>query len=145
MNIIETIQKNLGFDALKKIDPNTQKTIGENPLIGNMAVAQAGIPAVLIGIYNKLESNPDVHALQAEQGKILENIFGKATPMVVTQVENYAKTNDKHIAQQLEHIAAESLRVVKECAGDSPDHSHVRTFVAKNKPDALLFLPPSLE
>ena len=55
MNIIETIQKNLGFDTLKKIDPNTQETAGEETVMGNSALAQAGIPAILLGIYNKLE------------------------------------------------------------------------------------------
>ena len=34
MNIIETIQKNLGFDTLKKIDPNTQETKAEDTLAG---------------------------------------------------------------------------------------------------------------
>ena len=68
MNIIETIQKNLGFDTLKKIDPNTQETVGEDTAMGNSAVAQAGIPAILLGIYNKLEENPDLNLLGAEKG-----------------------------------------------------------------------------
>ena len=33
MNIVETIQKNLGFSALEKIDPNTLETAGtDNPM-----------------------------------------------------------------------------------------------------------------
>jgi hypothetical protein len=145
MNIIETIQKNLGFDTLKKIDPNTQETKGEDSVLGNSAVAQAGIPAILIGIYNKLEERPDLNLLNAEQGHLLENIFGKSTGTVVTQIENYSKLSDKHITQQLEHIASESLRVVKEGIGNTPDESHIRNFVARNKPDTLLYLPPSLQ
>ena len=145
MNIIETIQKNLGFDTLKKIDPNTQETVGEDTALGNSAVAQAGIPAILLGIYNKLEENPDLNILGAEKGNLLENIFGKSTEVLVQQVENYSKVQDKHIAQQLEHIASESLRVIKEGIGDISDENHVRNFIAKNKPDTLLYLPPSLE
>jgi hypothetical protein len=145
MNIIETIQKNLGFDTLKKIDPNTQETVGEDTALGNSAVAQAGIPAILLGIYNKLEENPDLNLFGAEKGNLLENIFGKSTEVVVQQVENYSKVQDKHIAQQLDHIASESLRVIKEGIGDISDENHVRNFVAKNKPDTLLYLPPALE
>jgi hypothetical protein len=145
MNIIETIQKNLGFDNLKKIDPNTQETEGTETVLGNSAVAQAGIPAILIGIYNKLEENPDLSVFETEKGTLLENIFGKSTKVVVSQVENYSKVQDKHIAQQLEHIACESLRVIKEGIGDTIDKNHIRNFVAKNKPDTLLYLPPSLE
>src|ERR1700733_46516 len=114
MNILETIQKSLGFDALKKIDPNTQETVGEDTAMGNSAVAQAGIPAILLGIFNKLEENPDLGALQTDQGNLLTNIFGKSTDLLVQQVESYSKIRDKHIAQQLDHMASESLRVVKE-------------------------------
>jgi len=145
MNIIETIQKNLGFDTLKKIDPNTQETVGEDTALGNSAVAQAGIPAILLGIYNKLEEHPDLNLLRAEKGNLLESIFGKSTDVVVHQIEIYSKVQDKHIAQQLDHIATESLRVVKEGIGDATDENHIRNFVAKNKPDTLLYLPPSLE
>ena len=145
MNIIETIQKSLGFDTLKKIDPNTQETVGEDTAMGNSAVAQAGIPAILLGIYNKLEEKPDLNLLQAEKGRLLECIFGKSTDVLVSQVENYSKVRDKHIAQQLEHIATESLRVIKECIGNNTDENHIRNFVAKNKPETLLYLPPSLE
>jgi len=144
MTIIETIQRNLAFDTLKKIDPNTQKTMGEEAMIGNRAVAQAGIPAILIGIYNRIESNPDTDALQAEQGKILQNIFGKATNAVVGQIVEYAKVDDNHIVQTLEHIAAEAIRVVKEAIGNRMDESHVRKFVAKNKPDTYSYLPPAV-
>jgi hypothetical protein len=144
MNIIETIQKNLGFEALKKIDPNTQETTGEDIVLGNSAVAQAGIPAILIGIYNKLEENPDLDHLRAEQGNLLENIFGESTKAVIARIEVYSKVRDKHIAQQLEHIASESLRVVKEGIGHYTDENHIRNFVARNKPDTLLYLPPSL-
>ena len=113
--------------------------------MGNSAVAQAGIPAILLGIYNKLEENPDLSLLGAEKSNLLETIFGKSTEVVVNQIENYSKVSDKHIAQQLEHIASESLRVVKEGIGNSTDENHIRKFVAKNKPDTLLYLLPSLE
>ena len=146
MNIIETVQRNLGFNALKKIDPNTQETKGEEADMGNDALAQAGIPAILIGIYNRLEQNPDLTTLDQEQkGSLLENIFGKALEAVIARVNNYSKIADKNNVQQLEHIASESLRVVKENIGEEADEKSIRKFVAKNKADTLLYLPPSLE
>jgi hypothetical protein len=145
MTIIDKIQKNLGFDNLKKIDPNTQETLGSEPVLGNSAVAQAGIPAILIGIYNKLEGKPDLNVFEAEKGNLLQSIFGKSTETVVNKVEDYSKVRDKHIAQQLEHIASESLRVINESIGDDANENRIRHFVAMNKPDTLLYLPPSLE
>ena len=53
--------------------------------------------------------------------------------------------SDKHSLQELEHIASESLRVVKERSVGIASRISIRNFVAKNKPDILLYLPPSLE
>ncbi len=145
MNIIETIQKNLGFESLKKIDPNTQEPKGEENAMGNSAIAQAGIPAILLGIYNKLENNPDLSSLSAGSGNLLENIFGKSADAVVSKIDAYSKFQDKHSAQQLEHIASEAIRVIKEQLGEKTDENSIRKFVASNKPDTLLYLPPSLD
>jgi hypothetical protein len=146
MNIIETVQKNLGFNSLKKIDPNTQVTLGEEADMGNDALAQAGIPAILLGIYNELEENPDVSILDPEQkGSLLECIFGKSADTVIARINEYSKIKDKHNIQQLEHIASECMRVVKEKIGESTDEKSIRKFVANNKKDTLLYLPPNLE
>jgi len=146
MNIIETVQKNLGFSALEKIDPNTQETVGEKNTMGTTALAQAGIPAILLGIYNRLEVNPDISFLDTDaKGNVLENIFGKSTEAVVKRISDYSKVADKHSLQELEHIASESMRIVKTHIGEGAGESAIRNFVSKNKPDTLLYLPPSLE
>jgi hypothetical protein len=146
MHIIETVQKNLGFNALDKIDPNTQEISGGEGVMGNSALAQAGIPAILLGIYNQLELNPVMDVLDTEKpGSLLERIFGKSTGTIVEKINIYSKFPDKHNVQQLEHIASESMRVVKENIGESPSESKIRNFVAKHKPETLLYLPPSLE
>ena len=143
MNIIETIQKNLGFNPLQKIDPNTQQTAGQSA-IGNNALAQAGIPAILLGIYNQLESDPFITDLDQE-GNLLEKIFGKSKDTVVKRIAEYSKIKDHHGVQELEHIASESIRVLKESLGANATEPAIRSFVSKNKPDTLLYLPPSLE
>jgi hypothetical protein len=145
MNIIETVQSNLGFEALKKIDPNTQETTGDETAMGNSAIAQAGIPAILLGIYNLLEENPDITKLDVEQGNLLDKIYGKSAETLVKRIDEYSKFRDKHSAQQLEHIACECVRVIKLHLGERPNETTVRNFVAKNKPDTLLYLPPSLD
>jgi len=145
MNIIETIQKNLGFSALVKIDPNTQDTQGNDIIIGNDAIAQAGIPAVLLGIYNKLESNPDLTILNPGQpGSCLEKIFGKSTDLIVKRIYDYSRIQDMHSIQQLEHIASESMRVVRDNLSPTASEKEIRSFVAKHKTDTLLYLPPVL-
>jgi hypothetical protein len=144
MNIIETVQKNLGYSAMEKIDPNTQDT--KQNVLGSTALAQAGIPAILIGIYSRLEINPDLSLLNTDQkGSMLENIFGKSTDAVIGRINDYSKLQDKLSGQELEHIAREAARVIREKIGDAAGPSAIRNFVARNKPDALFYLPPSLE
>ena len=67
MHIVQVIQKNLGFSSLEKIDPNTQQVPGQDQLLGNNALAQAAIPAILMGIFNFLEKDPNPDALFTEQ------------------------------------------------------------------------------
>lgn len=144
MNIIETIQKNLGFGALEKIDPNTQETAGPDNAFGNNALAQAGIPAVLLGIYNRLEADPAGSILHAADNS-LSNIFGKSKDAVLSRIAAYSKAKDSHGEQQLEHIAQESVRVIRDELGLDASENAIRNFVSKNKPVALLYLPPALE
>jgi hypothetical protein len=146
MHIVQTIQKNLGFSSLEKIDPNTQLVPGSEHLLGNNALAQAAIPAILLGIFNCLEQNPNLDSLSAApSSELMEWIFGKSAATVTEQISVYSKVRDKHILQELEHIASESVRVVKENLGVNPSENTIRRFVAENKREVLLYLPPSLE
>lgn len=146
MNIIQTVQKNLGFNTLEKINPNTQETVSGDNRIGNNALAQAAIPACLLAIYNRLESDPDISFLDAGQkGNVLENLFGKSAPLVINRISEYSKSKDMHNMQELEHIAIESMRVVKDRLGQQAPERTVRNFVAGQKPEVLLYLPPSLD
>jgi hypothetical protein len=144
MNILETVQKNLGYNSLEKIDPNTQDT--RQNALGSTALAQAGIPAVLLGLYNRLETNPDISVLDPDQkGSMLENIFGKSSNAVISRINDYSRLRDKLSGQELEHIAREAARVIREKIGADAAPSAIRNFVARNKPDVLLYLPPALD
>jgi hypothetical protein len=146
MHIVQIIQKNLGFSSLEKIDPNTQEVSGTEHLLGKNALAQAAIPSILLGIFNHLEQNPNLDSLpDAPSSDLLEWIFGKSTTKVTGQIESYSKVRDQHISQELEHIAAESVRVVKESLGVNPSENTIRRFVSENKREVLLYLPPSLD
>ena len=98
MHIVQIIQKNLGFSSLEKIDLNTQQVPGNEHLLGNNALAQAAIPAILLGIFNRLEQNPDPEPLTAiPSSGLLFWIFGKSTEAVTEQIAVYSKIRDKHI------------------------------------------------
>jgi hypothetical protein len=146
MHIVEEIQKNLGFSALEKIDPNTQLVPGQEDSMGNNALAQAGIPAILLGIFNRLEHHPSIEELESEKSaSLIKRIFGESAEAVEKQIGQYSKNPDKHSTQELEHIASESMRVIRKHLGEKSNEDSIRLFVARNKPDILMYLPPSLE
>lgn len=146
MNVIETIQKNLGYESLQKINPNVQDVDHKLTQHGNAALAQAGIPTVLIGLFNQLEKTPDASWLAGDQptGAMLEKIFGKSAPMVVEKVGSYAGNADSLVKQELEHIASESVRVVRDSIKDLTKEDSIVGFVAKNKQEVMSYLPASL-
>jgi hypothetical protein len=147
MNIAETIQKNLGFGIIHKVDPNSQEVADKEGSHGNTALAQAAIPSILIGLFNRLEKEPDVSWLSGNQptGSLLEKIFGKTCREIVEHVSVYSRIPDKNVKQEMEHIASESIRVIRDHISDLTNEDKITAFVAHHKQIVLLYLPASLQ
>jgi hypothetical protein len=147
MNLIETIQKNLGFGKIQKVDPNSQEVKDKESMHGRTALAQAAIPAILVALFNRLEREPDAYWLAGDQpaNQLVEKLFGDPAPEVVKRVEAYAAAPDLNGKQEMEHIAAECVRVVSARIRDLTNENRIATYVAKHKQDVLLYLPASLQ
>lgn len=147
MNITETIQKNLGFESIQKIDPNSQEVTDKEDIHGNTAMAQAAIPSILLGLFNRLEKEPDASWLAGDQptGSLLAKIFGKAQEEVIEQVSKYTRIPDKNVKQEMEHIASESVRVIRDNISDLTNENKITAFVAQHKQVVLHYLPASLK
>ena len=146
MNIIETIQKNLGYGIIQKIDPNSQEVTDKESTHGNNALAQAAIPSVLLGLFNRLEKEPDVSWISSDQptGRLLEKIFGDSNNKLVQQVAVYSGLSEPDVRPEMEHIASESVRVIRHHISDLTDEDNISSFVAKHKADVLFYLPATL-
>ncbi|HEY4153962.1 MAG TPA: hypothetical protein VGM24_00990 [Puia sp.] len=147
MNIIETIQKNLGFEPIQKIDPNSQEVANKEAIHGNTALAQAAIPSILLGLFNRLEKERDASWLAGDQptGRLLEKIFGQSNDKVIEIVSVYCLTTDQNVKQEMEHIASESVRVVRDHVADLTSEDSIAAFVSQHKHEVLLYLPASLQ
>ena len=144
MEIIQTIQKNLSYGSLTKIDPNTQQVPEEKQEMGINALAQAGIPAILLGIFARLEQNPEWKLTESAEIRQLEQIFGSSTKAVIGKIQEYARIPDQHSVQELEHMADECMRVIRKNTSENRDGHTVQKFVASNKPGVIQYLPPEL-
>src|SRR4051812_22774751 len=114
-NLLQTLQKNLGFAELKKVDPNTQE-IKANTTFDEDKLNQAATSAVMAGLYKYSRCNEgSEQILCADITKNwLETIFGDSTKEAITKVANYAHISNEKAMQKMEMIARESVKVIRD-------------------------------
>lgn len=145
INLIEVVQKNLGYPPLQKIDPNTQqKDINEVPAATRFS--QASIPAVLTGLYKYVQTDEGAaEFLRADQSTHwASKIFDENSSAAVHTISSYAKECGKDANDQVNEIANETIKVVKEKLGNKADIKAVKDFFNDQRNNILLYLPPHL-
>src|SRR5687767_846778 len=92
VNLLETVQNNLHYPPLKKIDPNTREVKKEDGHQIQDRFSQAAIPAVLTGLYSY--SGTDEGAGHILRGDLSSNwvseIFGNESSQIVEQLADYS-------------------------------------------------------
>ncbi|RYG42772.1 MAG: hypothetical protein EOO01_22450 [Chitinophagaceae bacterium] len=147
-NIVETIQKNLGYPSLQKIDPNSQEVkhiAGTSP---TEKLGQAAITAVLAGLinYSRSESGSTYLFSHAGEGQNwLEKFFGTRKQEAVDKVAHYSGTSSTDAAGQMQAVANEAVRVIHESAGIKETPERIRTFLNGQRHNILLYLPAAMQ
>jgi hypothetical protein len=146
-NIIESIQKSLGYPELQKIDPNTQEVKKPGDLSPENYLGQAAIPAVLTGIYKFTrteEGNAEI--LKGElKGILLSIIFGSTKHQVVEKVSTYTGNSVEYTSDKMEDIARAAVRVIREHLKNEPSGSSVKDLLTAQRHNILVYLPASLQ
>ena len=146
INLVETIQKNLGFKELQKIDPNTQDVKKPEDLSHQDYLPQAAIPVVLLGLY-KFSRTDDGNAelLSGElHNKLLKTIFGKSTQQVIDKIAHYTGNTAEFTADEMEKIAMEALKITRNTIKGEPTGTNVKSFLTAQRHNILVHLPASL-
>ncbi len=145
INLVESIQKNLGYPLLHKVSPNTQDIAEKEKHFGTNSLAQAAIPAVLCGLFNYvLQRESDTVPELPDNSKWLPLIFGNRETDIIEHVAVYAGVSVTTAKGEMEHIADEAVRLLKKDILMNDDMSELRKFSIVHKNDALLYLPASL-
>jgi hypothetical protein len=145
-NIVESIQENLGYARLYKVDPNTQDINESDKSFGNNSLAQAGIPAVLCGLFNYiLQPEANNISLFPDNAKWLPMIFGNRLNDIIERIAAYAGTSASSAKGELEHMADEAVRLLKKNIVVEDDMSALKKFSMEHKNDALAYLPGVLQ
>ena len=147
-SLIESIQKNLGYPELTKIDPNTQQATAGEAVQPVKHFAQAAIPAVLAGVY-KLGST-EHGAEQILRGSTttrwLNVLFGENKQNAIEQVAAYSgDVQGKAVEQQMERIAQEAVTLIRQNLPANATFADVKTFIADNRSEILKYLPGELQ
>jgi len=145
MNLVETIQQNLGFEPLQKIDPNTQ----EIPVNTNseMALAQAAIPSVLIALYKYTLSDEGAEDVIREKFSTewVNAFFGKNMGMATTKIADYASVSTQHAYEIMEAVAVEAVKQVQRNEAGDQEAAIVKKFMNDQRNYILHYLPASLQ
>ena len=145
-NLVEVIQLNLKYPELKKIDPNIQDISRKETQSSVELLAQAGIPAVLTGLF-QLSRNEEgcLRILNSVNGDdSLSILFNGKENAVAEKVAGYADVSVNQAEGHLENIADEALRLAKELVGDKADPHKLKLYMNDQRHSILVYLPASL-
>ncbi len=147
INLVETIQKNLGFPPLQKIDPNTQEVKKPEEMSFQDYLPQSAIPVVLLGLYKFSGTEEgNTQLLKGElQHKILKTIFDNKTQDVINKVASDTGNTTEYAASQMERIAWEALSIIRKELSNNPTDANVKTYLADQRQNILVHLPASMQ
>lgn len=147
VNLIKTVQENLGFPPLKKIDPNSQESsISDDKEIINK-FSQAAIPAVLTALYRYSQTDEGA-------GEILEiknsdnwvnKIFDDNRREAIEKISSYAQQSNEDPVAQMNAIANEAVKVCKENLPANAAVKEVKDFFSNQVNNILPYLPVELK
>jgi len=144
MDLLETVQKNLGYEPLKKVDPNTQEINYAGAMTADQKLAQAAIPAVLAALIKYSDSPDGINIMTNGNDKWLNRLYTGKDKYVVKQVADYAGVSEEKAANTMEKIAQESVSVVRQNVKDR-NAEKLRSYMNSQRHGILNHLPAVLK
>lgn len=146
-NLVESIQKNLEYPVLQKVDPNiheTKRDAGRSP---EEKLGQAAIPSVLTSIYRLTRSDEGSKYILSVEGKgnKLGRLLGDKKNIAVEKVTQYAGVTKETAEESMEEIADDAIRLIKESAGENATVEKVKTLMSNQRHHILVYLPAALQ
>jgi len=141
-NIVEAVQKQMGYKPLHKVSPNTNQPEKENNPEMATDFEQASLMSVLLGVYKKSKDINDDAAWGIPSTNMLTEIFGTEKDDVVNAVANYAHVGTQKAENEMYRAGTAIMQVV-----DSVAHGNTvlaKSYLTDQRTNILLYLPPDL-
>lgn len=147
INLLQTIQENLHYPPLQKIDPNTEvvEVVSQS---NEHRFSQAAITTVLTGLYTY--SSNDENAEKILNGSInsdwVTEIFGSVKHKVIDKICNYSFQQDKDLVTgRVNDIAAEAIKIIKNEVSQDGTIMDVKKLLSAQTTLWLAYLPTELQ
>ncbi len=146
INLLETIQQNLGYAPLQKMDPNTHLIIENANTPDEERFSQAAIPAVLAGLYKYVQSDEGANDFLSKENSFdwMSSIFGEGKEEVMQSIAKYSHISGENQVTKMNQIADEAVRLVKENVSAESTLQEVKEFMQGQQRNILLYLPDQL-
>ena len=146
-NIVTKLMDKLNIESFIKINPNTEKE--ERPTADKGANAkqfeQAAVTAVLAGMYkygSTDEGAKNLFSLSTEQ--LLHEFFLDQKQAVTEGLAVYGSIHTTQAESILSGIVPEAVNAVKEQVGADAKPEAIRSYLAGQRHNILVYLPPDL-
>lgn len=142
MNLTEIFAGYLGYDALQKVDPNTQDT--HDGGVGHGPLPKAVIPAVLAAFFNKA-TGPDLdNLINSDKGKNWpELLFGSNQHAIVQRITDYTGSGEVEVENQISKTAEGFINWFRTQPGEHKA-ADMRRILDASKQNISSYLPASL-
>ncbi|HRP56110.1 hypothetical protein [Agriterribacter sp.] len=145
-NLLEAVIKNLGYEALHKVDPNEQEVKGPHRLSANEKLHQAAIPAALTAFslfavtgkgYEKI-----MNSVLKEQHP---DIFGGKQQGIAEKIAEYSDTTTDKAKEVMAGVVLEAMRIVQEEKDKGVSMDKIKNSLDDQRQTILQYLPASLQ
>jgi hypothetical protein len=145
-NLVETVQRNIGYPPLHKIDPNAQEVKDISTYSIREKLAQAAIPAILAVLYKytRSEHGRDKILSGDTPRNWLNILLERTEPKAVDKVAHYAGVSRKEAEQAMQEIANEAILVVRADI-ERPDHETLKKYLGEQRHHILVYLPAVMQ
>ena len=147
VNLLETVQSQLGYPELQKMDPNKQVLKKENNFPDEHLFSQAAIPGILTALY--MYSRSDDGAENILHGTSTAHwtdvIFGDNKKAVLQKIAGYSSYSKENAEIKMDRIAVDAVNTIQKNLPPEATIHDVKKILADQSSHVLLYLPADLQ
>ena len=147
-NIVTKVMEKLNIESFIKINPNTEKEERPSASTGanSKQFEQAVITAVLAGLYKYGSTDEGAKNLfNTDSDTLLHEFFADHKNDVTNGLAAYGNINAQQVDSLMKTITPETVNAVKEAVGADAKPEAIRSYIAGQRHNILLYLPPDLQ